>query len=346
MRTTTRVAYRLMGSQLTRSAFRDPLVADEVPYGVVAPEGWTPHEALPLIVLLHGADSSREVLTMAQPILDGMWDDGTIPRSLVACASTPTVGGFYIDRPGGDAWESVISDAFVRHLTESRDITGVSLTGSSMGGYGALKMAVAAPHRWQAVAATAPALLPARTREELRPRNTVRVLEQLADAMAEGDRWAANSVLHRLRANENAVRDSGLPIFLRAGDSDVFRMHDGTEQLHRALWDADIGHEYHLVHEADHLGPEAPAAMRAAFAFIGAAQRRTAGTDRTGADRASEAEWRAWAAAGRQGEMPALDPFGVTAPVALRLMLHPMLNDIEHRDPTAKRRYGVLPQEA
>ncbi|WP_203897402.1 hypothetical protein [Virgisporangium aliadipatigenens] len=145
---------------------------------------------------------------------------------------------------------------------------------------------MAAPERWQAIAAIAPAVLP----ENAGPRNTFGVLAQLQEAMAEDD-----SVLHRLRTNANAVRASGLPIFLRVGDRDMFRMHDGTEQLHRALWDADIGHEYHLVHGADHVGPEALAAPRAAFAFVGAAQRRAAGTDRSDADRASEVEWRAWA---------------------------------------------------
>lgn len=292
-----------MTGSLIRDVVQDPLVAGDVPYAVLTPDGWTPDQTLPLIVVLHGANSSSEILATIQPLIDGMWHDVSLPRSVVASASTPTAGGFYIDQPDGSRWESFVATGFPR-LVEQRygtDPGRVSLVGSSMGGYGALKLAFADPARWQAVAAVAPALLPAATPQDLRPRNTLGVLARLGREMAADGRFAANSVLHRLRANADAVRASGLPILLRCGERDVFNLHDGTEQLHRALWDLDIGHEYHLVFAADHIGPEAMAAQRAALAFVGVAQRRQSGEDRTAADRELEAAWRDWAAGGRQG---------------------------------------------
>jgi S-formylglutathione hydrolase len=340
-----------MSSHLARDVVRDPLVAGDVPFAVLTPDGWSPDETLPLILVLHGANSSSDLLATLQPIVDGMWHDGSLPRSVIASASTPTAGGFYLDHPGASQWESFVCRPFpqlvekVYHVDPDR----ISLMGSSMGGYGALKIAFADPARWQAVAAIAPALLPASTPQELRPRNTVGVLGQLGNEMA-GDggdqrQFAANSVLHRVRANADAIRASGLPIFLRCGDRDVFNMHDGTEQLHQTLWDLDIGHEYHLVFAADHIGPEAVAAQRAALSFIGAAQRRQAGADRTDADRELEAAWRDWAAGGRQGPPPALDAFGVTGPTALRVLMEPELTEVVRRDPTAARRYGVIERD-
>ncbi|MGC9671244.1 alpha/beta hydrolase-fold protein [Planosporangium sp. 12N6] len=337
-----------MDSSLVRDVIRDPLVPDDVAYTVVLPGGWTTDERLPLILLLHGANSSSDLLARLQPVIDGMWRDGSLTRSVVACASTPTVGGFYIDRPEGGSWESLIATAFPR-LLEQRyriDPDRILLMGSSMGGYGALKIVFAEPARWQAVAAIAPALLPADAPQDLRPRNTLSVLAQFGREMA-GDgtdprRFAANSVLHRLRANADAIRASELPIFLRCGDRDMFHLHDGTEQLHRALWDLDIGHEYHLVFGADHLGPEAVAAPRAALAFLGAVQRAQAGEDRTAADRELEAAWLAWAAGGRQGPPPDLDAFGVTGPTAMRVLMEPELTEMVRRDPTAARRYGSV----
>ncbi|MEV8517715.1 alpha/beta hydrolase-fold protein [Dactylosporangium sp. NPDC051484] len=316
-----------------------------MPYTVLTPDGWTSGETLPLILVLHGANSSSDFLATLQPIVDGAWADGSLPRSVIASASTPTIGGFYIDRTG-NGWESLIATSFPRLLEQEygADPTRVSLMGASMGGYGALKIAFAEPSRWLAVAAVAPALLPALTPEQLRPRNTLDVLARLSSEMAdEGHGFAANSVLHRLRGNADAIRASGLPILLRCGDTDVFAMHDGTEQLHRALWDLDIGHEYHLVHGADHLGPEAVSAQRAALAFIAAAQRRAAGEDRTAADRDLEAAWRDWAAGGRQTAPPKFDAFGASASVALRATLEPELAEAERRDPTTARRYGILP---
>lgn len=334
-----------MTSRLTRATFRDPLVQGDVPYAVLTPDGRTGDAALPLVLVLHGANSSSEVLATLQPVVEGMWSDGTLPPSVLASASTPTDGGFYIDRPGA-AWESLIATALPRLLTGEYavDPSRVSLLGSSMGGYGALKIAFADPARWLAVAAVSPALLPAATPETLRPRNTVDVLARLGREMAEHG-FAANSVPHRLRGNAEAVRASGLPIFLRCGDRDVFALHDGTEQLHRMLWDLDIGHEYHLVHDADHLGPEAVAAQHAALAFIGAAQRAAAGGNRTPADRALEAAWRKWAAGDRREAPPGLDPTGVSASVALRAMLAPQLAEAARHDPTTRRRYGVLPRD-
>jgi S-formylglutathione hydrolase len=265
----------------------------------------------------------------------------------VAGRIAPPVGGFYLDQPEGNLWESFVASAFPRLLEDGYrvDLGRTSLMGSSMGGYGALKIAFAQPTRWQAVAAIAPALLPAATPQDLRPRNTLGVLGQLGTEMAghgtDHRRYAANHVIHRLRANADAVRDSGLPIFLRCGDRDVFNLHDGTEQLHRALWDLDIGHEYHLVFGADHIGPEAAAAQRAALAFVGAAQRTPAG-EATATDRELDTAWRSWAAGGRQGDPPALDTYGVTGPAALRILLEPELADTARRDPSAARRYGPI----
>jgi S-formylglutathione hydrolase len=340
-----------MNSRLIRDVVRDTLVADDVAYAVLTPGEWTLDERLPLIMVLHGANSSSEVLATLQPVIDGMWHDGSLPRSIVASASTPTTGGFYIDQPDGSSWESFIATAFPRLLEKGYGIdqNRISLVGSSMGGYGALKIAFAEPARWQAVAAIAPALLPAETPQALRPRNTLGVLAQLGKEMA-GDgtdhrQFADNSVLHRLRANADAIRASELPTFLRCGDRDVFKLHDGTEQLHRALWDLDIGHEYHLVFGADHIGPEAMASQRAALAFIGAVQRAQAGEDRTAADRDLEAAWLRWADGGRHGTPPDLDAYGVTGPAALRVLLELELTETAQRDPTEARRFGLISLE-
>lgn len=299
----------------------------DIAYTVLTPALAAPPPPLPLILVLHGAGSSSEFLAGIQPLADEMWAAGTLPPAVLACASTPTTGGFYLGR-----WEKLIAGTFPARLAAEHgaDPARMSLIGASMGGYGALKIAFAAPERWRAVAAIAPALLPA----GLRPRNTLGVLAELGREMTAAG-FAANSVPHRLAANADAIRAAGLPIFLRVGDRDVFKLHDGTEQLHRALWDLDIAHEYHLVHDGDHLGPEAMAAQRAALAFIGAVGR--APEDQELAD-----EWLAWSAGGREGAPPRLAPDGPSASVALRVMLAPDLADAEHRDPAATRRYGPI----
>ncbi|MCI3135381.1 hypothetical protein [Phenylobacterium aquaticum] len=43
----------------------------------------------------------------------------------------------------------------------------------------------------------------------------------------------------------------------------------GAEFLHRILFDAGVGHEYRLVHGADHVGPSLAPRILDALAFIG-----------------------------------------------------------------------------
>lgn len=315
-----------MSTNLTRGTLPSEIVGAEVAYTVLTPDGWSADDPLPLILVLHGANSSADVLAMMQPIIDG----ADLPRTLVACVSTPTAGGFYLD-----VWERLVAEEFPAHLTEAfgADPREISLLGSSMGGYGALKIAFTDSARFAAVAAVSPALLPVGAKA----RNTLGVLARFAAEMQ-----ATDSVPHRLRANADAVRASGLPILLRCGDFDVFKMHDGTEQLHRELWDLDIAHDYHLVGGADHGGPEATASLRAAFAFVGAAQRTRDGSFPSTADRALETAWLVWGASGRQGDPPKLDFFGPSASTALRLMMAGELAEAERQDQAAARRYGQL----
>ena len=333
-----------MIDRLARDTTRHDLIAGEVEYATLVPPDHRPDERLPLVLLLHGANSSRESLAALQPRVERMWAAGSLPRVVFGCASTPTAGGFYLDQPGGDAWESFVGAA-VPALLEERfgtDPQRRCLMGSSMGGYGALTIAFAAPGRWLAVAALSPALLPALEPGQLRPRNTQGVLGELGRTM-EAVGFARSSVPHRLLAGADAIRAAAPGILLRCGDRDVFALHDGTEQLHRALWDLDIAHEYHLVLDGDHIGPEAADGQQAALNFLAARLRASTGADRTDADRAVEAAWREWATNGRQGAPPALDPTAPSAPAALREMLAPLLAGAAQADPTTNRRYGVLP---
>ena len=61
----------------------------------------------------------------------------------------------------------------------------------------------------------------------------------------------------------------GLGIYLEVGDQDLFYIDQGTEFVHRVLFDAGISHEYRLVKGADHVGASLVPRSLDAFAFIG-----------------------------------------------------------------------------
>ena len=69
--------------------------------------------------------------------------------------------------------------------------------------------------------------------------------------MAFGSLWTPASIA---KANPEKIRASGLQIYLDCGDEDMFLLFEGSEFLHRVLYDAGLKHEYHLVRGADHVG--------------------------------------------------------------------------------------------
>jgi S-formylglutathione hydrolase len=221
----------------------------------------------------HPPASSAATLETQAPLYDRCWADGSLPPVLAACASTPTVGGFYLDQPGdGGQWETLAAQEFPAHLAREfgADLSRLAITGASMGGYGALKIAFRQPERFIAVAAMAPAVFPGETADQVPPRNTPSVLGQLLAEMRDSPAgYSANHVVAVLRAGADAIRRSGLSIMVECGDQDSFGLADGAEYLHRVLRDLDVSHDYHLIGGADHVGPEVPRRQADVLLFLG-----------------------------------------------------------------------------
>src|SRR5450759_5783608 len=227
-----------------------------VPYAVLAPSR---DEALPLCILLLGAGGTRDSIFDLQPLFDGWWDDSTVPPMIIA---TPTSGlDYYMEDPAGPVrWDSFLAGDFVPHLRSTCNVCDSTvIAGISGGGYGALKLAFMRPHLFEAVAAVQPMLEPGVRESDVGQRNRLHHSAggppQLVGPARDASLWASHNPAHRDRANAQKLRDSGLAIYLEAGDRDFLNAHDGTEFLHRVLWDLDLSHEYHLVRGADHGGP-------------------------------------------------------------------------------------------
>lgn len=134
-----------------------------VDYRVITPPGWTSAARLPLLLVLHGANSAASVLEGQAALLGGMWADGSLPPLIAGCVTVPTRGGFYIDWPGDcGRWETLVSAEFPVHLQDrfGADLRQLMIAGASMGGYGAI--AFRDPARFVAVAVMAPAVFPCR----------------------------------------------------------------------------------------------------------------------------------------------------------------------------------------
>lgn len=238
----------------------------DVEVRVLAPS--TTAEPLPLILLLHGAMSSAQSLDLYAPAIHQLWASGELPPCVVACATTPTEGGFYLDWPDGPRWGSVVGDELPDFVARIHPIdrSRLAAMGASMGGFGALKLAFGAPERYTAVAALAPAVFPGSSTSDVPERNRQAVLGQLLAAL---DALPAERVHERLNANVDAIRHRKMALFVGVGERDEFGLRDGAEHLHAQLLAADVSHQYLVVAGGGHMDAGMEELQMAALRFVG-----------------------------------------------------------------------------
>jgi S-formylglutathione hydrolase len=326
-----------MPSNITLHDIASQHLPAPVPYAVLKPAGEGPQ---PLCILLLGAGGTRDTLFDLQPLFDAWWAEGSVPSMVIA---TPTAGlDYYLeDRAGSIRWDSFFVDHFIPHLCSTYPVTnGTVIAGISGGGYGALKLALARPHLFAAVAAMQPMLEPGLRESDVGPRNRLHHSAggppQLIGSARDPSLWESNNPANLARANFEQIRDSGLAIYLEAADFDFLNAHDGAEFLHRVLWDLDLSHEYHLVRNADHGGPTMRPRLHAMFAWLKTLRSPVL------PDAAAEESAAKWLQSGMRGKPPG----GVTATNAfidfLRARFEPIRADAAAKDATTNRRFGLI----
>lgn len=264
-------------SRLVAATFESDLVPSPVEYYALLPPGYDELTGpLPLVLNLHGGRGSRDVLKRQQPVFDRLWESRRIVPMVVVTPSV-TSRGFYMDRrDGSERWESFLVGPFLEHLRDSykvrRDRRGTLLTGISMGGMGSLRMAFKYPQLFGAVAAMEPGIEPILEWKDMRPKHRFwrsdELMEQAYGKPVDEEYWAANNPATLALRNAETIRQSGLKIFLEAGDEDMFWLYEGTQFLHQVMWDQRIRHEYRLYLGADHVGDSMGWRMEEAFEFL------------------------------------------------------------------------------
>lgn len=309
-----------MTSNIELSELSSAHLPEPVLYAVITPPGYRESGPLPLCLVLMGGGGSRQSLVDCQPLFDRWWTEGVLAPMVFA---TPSAGmSYYVEDPAESVrWESFLVDDFLPRLRSNCNVNETTaITGISMGGYGALKIAFAHPEKFAAAAVMNPMIEPGFEDAEIPARNRIHHTSggppRLIGPGRDADLFAANNPAYRARLHANRIRESGLPIYLEVGDHDFVHAHDGTEFLHRVLWSLDISHEYHLVRGADHGGSTFRPRMRATYAWLSAVL-------------------------GTPVEPGAEDQ----ALNAIRAQLQPLRDHAAESDPTVHRRFGILPRD-
>jgi len=248
------------------------LVPSPARYTVLLPEGYeSGDKTYPLLFWLHGGGGDSGFLQRTAPLFKAMWKEGTLSELVVV---TPDAAGYpasYMDfKDGSQQWESFITGELLAHLRNkyrvSKERSSTFIGGISMGGFGSLKIGLKHLDTFGAVVAFEPMIEPAYEWEDGREEdeNTRRILGSPIDKTW----WAANNPATIVRDNTDAVRASGIKIYIEVGSEDVYEFHRGTSFLHHALYERGIRHEYRYVYGADHVGASLKWRYRDGFAFL------------------------------------------------------------------------------
>jgi S-formylglutathione hydrolase len=254
---------------------RSDYVPGEVPVAIYVPSDYdAPHPgALPLLLLLHGGNGSEKDLLRFTSLIDEAIDSSVLPPLVVAMPGARR--SLYMDyRDGSERWESLILADLLPMLRKRLNVSSARertfVGGWSMGGLGSLRLAFKHPDVFGAVAAVEPAIEPALAWAEVGPRvafwRPIDFMETIFGSPIDEDYWAANNPATIAKRDPARLVDLG--IYIEVGDQDMLYLHEGVDFLHRLLFDTGVGHDYRLVHGAEHVGPSLEPRIADALAFI------------------------------------------------------------------------------
>lgn len=241
------------------NALQSHILSESVHYCVMLPSDYdaatTGHSPrrYPVLYFLHGLGDNEQTLFKG-----GGWDviQDLRQKNQISDFLVVTPDGkrsFYINSADGRVR---YSDFFIRefipyiesHYSVRRERSARAISGVSMGGYGALRFALAYPELFSSVSAQSAALIPESPRKTTAPMPTP--LSGLLGAVfgnpVDLHHWNENSPFVLGKRNRAQIRAAALSIYFNCGRDDEFGFDKGAAELHRQLQSEGIRHEYHL----------------------------------------------------------------------------------------------------
>jgi enterochelin esterase-like enzyme len=237
--------------------FRSVLLHSSVRYCVYLPASYSAADAkarkYPVLYLLHGLGANEQSMA-----LDGEW------TSIQDLRREHMVGEFLIVAP--DGWDTFYinsrdgktpySDFFLREFIPFVEHTyrvraepaARGITGFSMGGYGALRMAFAHPELFGSVSAHSGALMRAPPQGVSAGASSgnpaAELLAKVFGNPIDQKFWDLNSPF--VLARKNAAALLKMKIYFDCGTEDSYGFYRGASELHETLDSFKIPHEFHL----------------------------------------------------------------------------------------------------
>jgi len=248
----------LAQSRIDCSAISSRVLKQNVRYCVYLPAGYDAGAALhpprryPVLYYLHGLGDNEQSLfnSGGWTLLDDLRKQGRMGEFLIVAPDGRA--SFYINSADGSfRFSDFFLQEFIPAIEGKYRIrpgrTGRAITGTSMGGYGALRFALAHPEMFSAVSAQSAALMTASPKEidagSQAGAPLAGVLNRVFGKPIDVAHWNANSPF--LLARKNAAGLKKLAIYFNCGQSDNYGFEKGAAALHTELQKAGVSHEYH-----------------------------------------------------------------------------------------------------
>jgi len=243
-------APKVENALLKHSAYHSALMDTEVGFNIYLPPGYeeaaNAEKRYPVIYWLHGLNQSENTNQFPPKIIDQAMRAKDVPPMIVVFVS----GGsrsFYADSPDGKLLaESTLIKELIPHIEKTYRVinkrSGRAIQGMSMGGWGAMRMAMTYPEMFSSVVSFAPSL---RT-----PENLAETYPDVLNRMFGGDAKRFWNIHPLKLAAERADKFKGLSIAFYCGTKD--HLLPGSQALHALLTKEGIEHTYDEVESAVH----------------------------------------------------------------------------------------------
>ena len=262
-----RPSAKLEHGTFSTDRFDSEALGRRVPYGIYLPKSYdekgNQDKRYPLVVWLHGMfeDHKRFERRGGMRILDELVGADGFPETVFVTAEG-SMNSFYINGVSSGKWQDCIAVDLVAHLEDEYRIARGrgqrALMGVSMGGYGALKIALRNPGLFGVVAAHSAALLPL-DRDQLDERfpwlrkygGGQRALGKIFGDPFDADKWRAENLL-TIAGDLDPREVRGLRVYMDCGDRDRYGFQGPNEELHALLEKRKIPHTWRLVPGGNH----------------------------------------------------------------------------------------------
>lgn len=245
------------------NALNSRILNQAVHYCVLLPPGYDtagakPARRYPVLYFLHGLGENEQTLfnTGGWNLIEDLRQQQKISDFLIVAPEGDR--SFYINSANGKVlYADFLLREFIPYIESKYRVRpgreGRAITGVSMGGYGAFRLAFAHPEMFSSVSAESAALMTDSPRELDAAMHSGSPLGRLLGSVfgqpIDVPHWRENSPFVLAKTHEAGLRR--LAISFNCGQQDDFGFETGAEALHRQLEAEGIKHEYHL-YPGDH----------------------------------------------------------------------------------------------